>query len=340
MKVLTNTITANITPALIASLSSRFSKSIFFDIETTGLSPKNSMCWLIGALFFREETPVLIQWFADSPSDEKDILENFFTFLNSYSCVLHFNGTAFDIPFLLERAKLLECSPALTDNLSKCDSLDLFKQIKSCHTLLNLDNYKQKTIEDFLGIHRKDSLSGKKLIALYKSYVLSKDTEAEALLLQHNREDLTGLYAISACASYQQLYDGHFTVTACQYNQTADYEGHSVTELLLTAQTVFPFPKDVSVRTKDAYIRLTGNKILVQIPLSNDKAKLFYADYKNYYYLPLEDCAIHKSVAAYVDKSCRQPARKDTCYTWIDYHTLHTPKEQTHFLNGLLAAIL
>ena len=46
---------------------------------------------------------------------------------------------------------------------------------------------------------------------------------------------------------------------------------------------------------------------------------------KNYYYLPEQNCAIHKSVAAYVDKSRRTAATKNTCYTWVEPHTLNTP---------------
>ena len=43
--------------------------------------------------------------------------------------------------------------------------------------------------------------------------------------------------------------------------------------------------------------------------------KYFYPDYRNYYYLPDEDMAIHKSVAAFVAKEHREPARASTCYT-------------------------
>ena len=35
----------------------------------------------------------------------------------------------------------------------------------------------------------------------------------------------------------------------------------------------------------------------------------FYSDYKNYYYLPKEDMAIHKSVAAYVDHEYREKCK-------------------------------
>ena len=43
--------------------------------------------------------------------------------------------------------------------------------------------------------------------------------------------------------------------------------------------------------------------------------KYFYANYKDYYYLPLEDVALHKSVATFVDKEHRVQAKASTCYT-------------------------
>lgn len=50
------------------------------------------------------------------------------------------------------------------------------------------------------------------------------------------------------------------------------------------------------------------------VPLLQGELKYFFKDYKNYFYLPLEDQAIHKSVGAFVDKELRQPAKPATCY--------------------------
>ena len=43
--------------------------------------------------------------------------------------------------------------------------------------------------------------------------------------------------------------------------------------------------------------------------------KYFYSNYRDYYYLPIEDTAIHKSVGEYVDKTARVKATARTCYT-------------------------
>ena len=50
-------------------------------------------------------------------------------------------------------------------------------------------------------------------------------------------------------------------------------------------------------------------------PKETEELKYFYANYKDYYYLPAEDMAIHKSVAAFVDKAHRVQATAANCYT-------------------------
>jgi len=42
--------------------------------------------------------------------------------------------------------------------------------------------------------------------------------------------------------------------------------------------------------------------------------RFFFNDYKNYYYLPAEDRAVHKSVASFVDKGHRFRAKPSNCY--------------------------
>lgn len=42
---------------------------------------------------------------------------------------------------------------------------------------------------------------------------------------------------------------------------------------------------------------------------------MYWANYHDYYYLPAEDVALHKSVAGFVEKPYRIPASAANCYT-------------------------
>ena len=51
----------------------------------------------------------------------------------------------------------------------------------------------------------------------------------------------------------------------------------------------------------------------LHIPVIHDTLKHYFTDYKNYYYLPKEDTAIHKSIAAFVEADNKEKAKK-LCY--------------------------
>ena len=77
---------------------------LFFDIETTGLSSKKDMVYLIGCTYLRGGSWHMKQWFADSLEAEAELLLHFFLFASRFSLLIHFNGDSFDLPFLKERA--------------------------------------------------------------------------------------------------------------------------------------------------------------------------------------------------------------------------------------------
>ncbi|WP_029505456.1 hypothetical protein [Lachnoclostridium phytofermentans] len=56
------------------------------------------------------------------------------------------------------------------------------------------------------------------------------------------------------------------------------------------------------------------NEGCISITFYHGSLKFFFDNYKDYYYLPLEDTAVHKSVGEYVEKEYRQNAKPDTCY--------------------------
>ncbi len=64
-------------------------------------------------------------------------------------------------------------------------------------------------------------------------------------------------------------------------------------------------------------INANDRQLRILIPVTQKTMKFYFKDYKNYYYLPVEDMAIHKSMAAYVDSTHKEKATKETAYTQI-----------------------
>lgn len=73
-------------------------------------------------------------------------------------------------------------------------------------------------------------------------------------------------------------------------------------------------PQRFSLSKHQVCLVADGTKAKITIPVLRRELKYFFENYREYYYLPVEDTAIHKSVAVYMDKSYRQRAGKENCY--------------------------
>ena len=93
---------------------------LFFDIETTGLSPNASSLYMIGVMFFDNSDGNwhLKQFFADNYKSEADMINSFLDILEDYDYLYHFNGKTFDIPYVLNK-----CSKHSISLSEHCDNI-------------------------------------------------------------------------------------------------------------------------------------------------------------------------------------------------------------------------
>lgn len=283
---------------------------IFFDIETTGFSPKTTHVYLIGAMYYENDSWKTIQWFADTLESEPIIIASFFDFIKDYKALVHFNGEGFDMPYLIKKCITYN----LPYNFDNIKSIDLFKHIKPIRSLLKLENYKQKSIENFLGISRNDKYSGGELINIYNEYLNSNSNNLELLLL-HNKEDIIGMVQLLPILSYLSIINNDYNVSSLSINETTDINGLPAKEAIFTLKLNKVLPKRVSYGNDIFYFTAFDTTLNMRIKIYSGELKYFYPDYKDYYYLPVEDKSIHKSVAFYVDKNYRTKAKAANCYS-------------------------
>ncbi len=284
---------------------------IFFDIETTGFSPASSSIYLIGCLRRQGENLIIDQFFAENKEDEKEVLTQFIALLHQYKTIISFNGIGFDIPFIKAKCDAY----SIEEHLKDFEYIDIFKLISSIKFLLKLPNYKQKTLENFLDIHRDDKFTGGELINVYEEYVNTKSKDAKDLLLLHNFEDVTGMMDLIPVLSYLNILNGGFRIKESEIVPYTAYDGKNGNEMILTLENDYIVPKRVSYQFKDFYFTINKNTTKIRIPLYEGELKYFYDNYKDYFYLPEEDMAVHKSVATFVDKQYRERAKASNCYT-------------------------
>ncbi len=285
---------------------------LFIDIETTGLSPKTSGLYLIGCAFYEEDDLHIIQWFADTPSEERAILEEFFIFSRDFTCLMHYNGKQFDLPYLARKAEQF----CLINPLDSFLGVDIYQLLKPVKKLLSLTSLRQKNVEDFLRVNRKDEFDGGQLISVYQEHVIRRDERLLALLLLHNEEDLIGMTKLLPSLYYSELLHTPLTFLKARQNTYQDYAGKTQAEVLLSYSFSVHIPRSFSTYKEHFFLACDAKRQMTfRVPLYERELKLFYDSYKEYYYLPAEDSCVHKSVAMSVDKEHRVNAKKENCYT-------------------------
>lgn len=294
----------------------------FFDIETTGFAAEATYLYLIGCAYYKDSSFRLIQWFSEGIKEEALIISSFFEFLKAYDVLLHYNGNGFDIPYLQKKIALLH----LDYSFDSIESIDIYKKLLPYKKIFKLGSFKLKSLEGFLNIHRQDTFDGGNLIQVYQSYIGKKHyeslwkirnsktdlpfaSEADILLKQlllHNADDIRGLLMISPILNYVDLFEKPIQIQQAVVNED-----------VLSIR--FEISADLPVRINygDDLVNLTafGNTATLEVQVFSGELRYFYDNYKDYYYLPAEDYAIHKSVAHFVDKDYRIKAKPSNCYT-------------------------
>ncbi|MCR5656437.1 MAG: ribonuclease H-like domain-containing protein, partial [Butyrivibrio sp.] len=191
----------------------------------------------------------------------------------------------------------------------------------------------------YLGIDREDKYDGGKLIPVYKDFTESKDPEKLKLLLLHNFEDVKGMFGLLPMLRYLEFfhlfenmpevsirtdeeiddnaYDYELPVRAkkVQANYYKDLDGSCKQEVFMKLALPFELPSSLSGNLDGCFFKIMGKEATLRVPLYETELKYYYSNYRDYYYLPKEDMAIHKSIAEFVDKSFREKATPENCYT-------------------------
>ncbi|MGN0294673.1 MAG: ribonuclease H-like domain-containing protein [Lachnospiraceae bacterium] len=279
-------------------------KMLFFDIETTGFSREYHMIYLIGAAAFHDGQWRLLQWFACGPEEEAEVIRAFLEFSRNYDTLIHFNGQRFDLPFTRARAEFHRIPWTLEFE----DSIDLMNLIKPYKTLCHLDNCRQKSVEQLLGLSsREDVMTGGELIPVYHHYVHKKDDRSLQLLLLHNADDVRGMTGLTQVALWPDFFHSRFRFTH------RDVTGQGVV-LHYENDGGLRMPVLLQAELECWQLCAGGNSLSLGIRFTDGEMKHFYKNYRDYYYLPEEDMVVHKSVAGFVDQSHRKKATRQNCF--------------------------
>ena len=146
-----------------------------------------------------------------------------------------------------------------------------------------------------------------------------------------------------AVFAYDELFSSPAHVVSASVVHYTDLDGTPADVLIsvLTPSCELPGCLSCTQPVSGIYLHASCDRVALRVPLYQGMARLYYLDYKNYYYLPAEDMAIHKSVATYVDKAHKQKATPETCYSKVAVtdEFLHSDRLEeylTHVLRSFL----
>ena len=302
---------------------------LFFDIETTGFSKDNTILYLIGCGHYTNDGFRFIQWFNDDGTSEEEILLAFQNILSKKDWQLvTFNGNSFDIPYLKRHYELNE----LICNIENYTSLDFYQFLKPFQNLFQMTHGKQKDWERFLGLNREDKYNGGQLISVYKDYLMTKKEDLLHNLLLHNEEDLLGMKYLLPLFSYRMLFSENLSCIKVSPGKFLFEKGNG--SIVISCKLPHSLPKPLDFSTSVGSISSDKSDysiLIISLPYIEETLKHFYKDYHNYYYLPQEDRAIHKSIGCYVEKKYRRAAKASTCYIKKYGLFLPLPIAQKHY---------
>lgn len=287
---------------------------LLLDIETTGFSADMSTIFMIGCAHFDGKKMLVNQWLSDTLElrGEQEVLNAFSEWLllqtssSKKLCLVTYNGDNFDLPFLKNR--YAQCQLSCPLNSLNLKTLDLYRKFLPLKTLWPVKNMKLKTMSIWLGYTPLTTPSGRQLIKSYHQYIKIKDSETLNLLFLHNTDDLRALAALLPVYNYICFFNGSYTVSS------ADCIEESLL-FHLTPEVFLPAP--LTFEACSCRIDINETEALLRVPIYERGLRYYYSDIKNYIYLPEEDYALHKSMAAYIDKSHWQKATRENCYTWF-----------------------
>lgn len=338
----------------ILSQDERFYNAVFFDIETTGFSAKKNAIYLIGSLRPEGDHWQLTQWLAEDKStdEQRAILNAFFADIATCTRLVTYNGATFDLPFIDKKCEALGLMARLSHwehldlykeirRLNKVLKLESLK-LKAVEAFLGIhreDEYSGGALIPIFETFAKSGNENLKQLLLLHNYEDIRDmlfilpmlayqylfTGNSMFTIQTNITKQPGDSQLQLSLTPLHPLPKPLPALSLSLAPTPD---RPATASLTTDCAAIDSPAADSLSTAPSgggtdpscpgcTITLTAgtDKVLLTLPLLSAELKFFYENHKDYYYLPAEDCAIHKSVAGFVDKDFRRRATPKNCYT-------------------------
>lgn len=221
-----------------------YDKTVFLDIETTGLSLYYDVITLIGT-FDGNEVQLFIK-----DNNLKDIVNH----LNNYDIIVTFNGTLFDLPFIKHEFPEIKIPPIHIDLRYLLKSLGINGSLKS--------------IEKKLRIERDDKLKeidGREAAVLWNKFIKEDDDSLRKLLL-YNTYDTTNLKKLMDYCYKEKIKKNILPkINSIQIQQNFFRQNERKKADFLIPPSTFKFPHICLNKLNNALEVVIDNKTLLKV---------------------------------------------------------------------------
>ena len=332
---------------------------LIYDIDTTSFEAANGCIFLIGVMFYQNDELHFLQLFSESIDEEALIIGKFFDIAENYNVLLSYKGESFDIPFIGKRLYALKQNELYKRfTVLRSRSYDIAGEIMSVKASLSFSSTKLDYLRKKCGQQVPERISGENISKFYVEHIaaakLRKLLETTGNVANH---DMIGEYhpkpVIDELAHIKPDSGDRFLSDILYRNR----ENIESVIYLLRLSRIFSMRKgcfnvnistgydDISVGCDDigAENSLKNNidtvffayfaddfELTVPISIVTVSLKQFYPNYKDYYYFPAEDMAVHKSIAEFAASGSKKKATAKTAYRNVSGRFIPVPGTYAH----------
>ena len=315
-----------------------------FDIDTTSFEAANGCVFLIGTLTYEDNTLISRHYFSESISEETEIIEKFLDIAGDYNVLLSFKGESFDIAFIGKRIYELKKQNSqdrdLCDKLSflynklqniRSRSYDVFNEIHAIKPYMDFTSTKLDALRAKFGQKITERVSGENISKFYVEHIAAN--KLKSLLEITGKPENVGfipdydpkpikdeLAHIDPDAGDRFLEN---ILARNRENMEAVLYIMRLSHLFVMRQGHF----NIYLETDPISLHIQECDFSIDIPLEICELdlKIFYANFKDYYYFPAEDMAVHKSVAEFADAGSKKKATSKTAYRKVSGSFVRIP---------------
>lgn len=307
---------------------------LIYDIDTTSFEAANGCVFLIGVLYYQNDELQFLQLFSESIDEEAMIIEKFFNIAENYKVLLSYKGESFDIPFIGKRIYALKQNELYRRFTAlRSRSFDLAGEIMSVKSCLGLSSTKLDYLRKKCGQQVPERISGENISKFYVEHIaaakLKKLLETTGSAGNHN---MIGEYRpkpIIDELAHIKPDSGDRFLTDILYRNKENIE--SVIYLLRLSR-LFTMRKGCfnagiinNNDTIEFAITVKDYELTIPVSCVNLTLKQFYPNYKDYYYFPAEDMAVHKSIAEFAASGSKKKATAKTAYRNVEGRFIPIP---------------